>query len=132
LTPDKFGKEIIDLVGTWPFYIQVVGDAVVRAVQAGDVSPLVDRSSLRRLVERRLIDEWTDHFKGRWAEIDTAGRSALLAQPKPPPSPQTLAPAQRNDLRDAGLLRQGEQWLADPPFFAWVTRNAASLQDRGM
>ena len=132
LTLGKSGQAIIDLVGTWPFYMQVAGDAVVRAVQGGDVSPLNDRSSLHRLVEQRLIDEWTDHFTGRWAEIGTAGRSALLADLMPPPSPQTLTPAQRNDLRDAGLLRQGERWLADPPFFAWVARNAASLHDQGM
>jgi DNA segregation ATPase FtsK/SpoIIIE, S-DNA-T family len=105
---------------------------VVSAVQGGDLSPLDGGLPLRRLVEQRLIDEWTDHFTGRWAEIGAAGRSALLAVPMAsPPPPQRLTPAQRTDLRDVGLLRPGEEWLADPPFFAWVARNAASLHDQG-
>jgi S-DNA-T family DNA segregation ATPase FtsK/SpoIIIE len=128
LPPDSTGKVIIDLVGTWPFYLQVVGDAVVRAVQSEDFSPLSDREALHRLIDRRLLDEWTSHFEGRWAEIGPAGRSALLDEPGTPAV--SLAPAQRNDLRDVGLLRPGDRWLPDPPFFAWIKRNAASLRDR--
>ena len=130
ITPDKTGREIVKLVGTWPFYLQVVGDAVVRAVQAGDFRPLSDPSSLSRLVEYSLIDEWTSHFEGRWAEIGVAGKSALLAEPGAPPS--SLTPAQRNELRATGLLRPGDRWLVDPPFFAWIARNAASLRDRDL
>ena len=130
LPPDTTGKAIIELVGTWPFYLQVVGDAMVRAVQGGDFAPLSHAGALRQLVQRRLIDEWRDLFEGRWAEIGRAGRSALLAQSNA--SPQSLAPAQRKDLRDTGLLRPGDRWLVDPPFFVWVARNAASLRDQDL
>jgi S-DNA-T family DNA segregation ATPase FtsK/SpoIIIE len=129
ISPAKTGKAVLRLTGAWPFYLQVIGDAVVRAVQGGDVGPLADQSALERLVEQHLLDEWTDHFQGRWAEIGSAGRAALLTQRGLPPD--DLAPAQREDLRDAGLLPR-EQWLADPPFFAWVARNEASLRDREM
>jgi S-DNA-T family DNA segregation ATPase FtsK/SpoIIIE len=119
---------IIELTGSWPFYLQVVGDAVVRQVQAEDLRPLTDRQALLRLVQQRLLDEWTHHFQGRWAEIGAPGRAALLTQPGS--VPEGLAPAQRDDLRDVGLLRPGDVWLDDRPFFDWIARNATSLHDR--
>jgi S-DNA-T family DNA segregation ATPase FtsK/SpoIIIE len=85
------------------------------------------REALRRLVEQRLLDEWTHHFQTRWAEIGSPGRAALLAKPGAPPG--RLSPAQRDDLRVVGLLRPGDVWLDDLPFFDWIARNAASLQD---
>ena len=118
---------IIELTGSWPFYLQVVGDAVVREVQAEDLRALTDRQVLQRLVQRRLLDDWTHHFQGRWEEIGAPGRAALLTLPGI--APETLAPAQRDDLRDVGLLRPGDVWLDDRPFFDWIARNAASLHD---
>ena len=118
---------IIESTGSWPFYLQVVGDAVVRQVQAQDSRPLTDRQALQRLIQQQLLDEWTHHFQARWAEIGIPGRAALLTQPGTPP--EDLAPAQRDDLRDVGLLRPGDVWLDDRPFFAWIARNAASLHD---
>ena len=118
---------IIDQVGTWPFYLQVIGDAIVRSVHAGDRRPLDSAEALRRLVEERLLDGWRAHFRSRWAEIGDAGRAALLRSPLP--TPRDLAPAQRIDLRDVGLLQAGERWLQDRPFFDWATRNSAALHD---
>jgi len=128
IEPDTTGLAVVDLVDTWPFYLQVVGDALVRAVQAGDLGTLTDRSELARLVQRRLVDDWSHHFEGRWAEIGPAGRAALLDQPGT--APRSLAPAQREDLRDVGLLQPGDRWLPDPPLFNWVARNATELRDR--
>jgi S-DNA-T family DNA segregation ATPase FtsK/SpoIIIE len=116
---------ILELTGAWPFYLQVAGDAVVRRTQ--DQGPVTGREALRRLVEQRLLDEWTHHFQTRWAEIGSPGRAALLAKPGAPPG--RLSPAQRDDLRVVGLLRPGDVWLDDLPFFDWIARNAASLQD---
>jgi S-DNA-T family DNA segregation ATPase FtsK/SpoIIIE len=129
LEPTRVGEAIIELVGTWPFYLQVVGDAVVRAAQANDLRPLSDRQALNSLVELRLLDEWSQHFQARWAEIEIPGRAVLLEAPLP--APQLLTPAQRNDLRDVGLLRPGDVWLSDRPFFKWITRNAKALDDGG-
>jgi S-DNA-T family DNA segregation ATPase FtsK/SpoIIIE len=129
LEPEPVGARILELVGTWPFYLQVVGDAVVRAVQSGDSAPVEDPGALQRLVEQHLLDEWSPHFVGRWAEIGPAGRAALLRQPGATPEPSSLTPVQREDLREVGLLRPGERWLVDRPFFAWTARNVASLRD---
>lgn len=124
---ETVATEIIALIGSWPFYLQVAGDAVVRAVQTDDLRPLRDTGALRHLIESQLLDKWTRHFQGRWAEIDAAGRAALLADPGHPP--EALTPAQRDDLRAVGLLRPGNRWLDDQPFFDWIARNASVLRD---
>jgi S-DNA-T family DNA segregation ATPase FtsK/SpoIIIE len=118
---------IVEQVGTWPFYLQVIGDAVVRCAQTGDRRPLDSDEELRRLIEERLLDGWTQHFRARWAEIGEAGRAALQKHPRP--APRDLAPGQRNDLRDVGLLQAAENWLQDRPFFDWMIRNATALHD---
>ncbi|SFD45498.1 FtsK/SpoIIIE domain-containing protein [Streptomyces aidingensis] len=127
LAPDGVAAAILDLVGTWPFYVQVMGDAVVRAVQGGDDRPLEDPAALEHICVRALLDGWTGHFEARWAEIGAAGRAALLREPGRAPADAT--PAQRNDLREAGLLRPGDQWLDDRPFLHWIARNRTSLRD---
>ncbi|NUS17266.1 MAG: hypothetical protein HOY69_38715, partial [Streptomyces sp.] len=124
---DTTAAAIVRSVGSWPFYLQVAGDAVVRAVQGNDLSPLTSAGALQELVERQLLDEWTQHFASRWAEIGPAGRAALLAEPGA--LPRGATPAQRQDLRDAGLLRPGEKWLDDRPLLGWIARNEISLRD---
>jgi S-DNA-T family DNA segregation ATPase FtsK/SpoIIIE len=127
IPPDLTGAEILRLVGTWPFYLQVVGDAVVRAVHSSERDVLTDADALQRLVEQRLLDDWTHHFQARWAEIGPAGRAALLSKPGSVPSDVSVVG--RQELRDVGLLRPGERWLSDYPFFAWIARNEISLRD---
>jgi S-DNA-T family DNA segregation ATPase FtsK/SpoIIIE len=118
---------ILEQVGAWPFYLQAVGDAVVRRVQVGDRGPLDSPERLRQLIEEKLLDRWTTHFWARWQEIGEAGRAALRLCAQP--TPADLAPAQRADLREVGLLLTGERWLPDRPFFDWITRNSAALHD---
>ncbi|MEV1019513.1 FtsK/SpoIIIE domain-containing protein [Streptomyces sp. NPDC050264] len=127
IAPDRTGRAVLDLVGTWPFYLQVVGDAVVRAAQANEVRPLSDDGALAELVEQRLIVEWDHHFRARWEEIGRAGRAALLADPGH--VPVDAARAQRNDLREVGLLRHHNRWLSDRPFFDWIGHSESSLRD---
>ncbi|MGW1886858.1 FtsK/SpoIIIE domain-containing protein [Streptomyces sp. NPDC001970] len=127
IAPERTGSQILELVGTWPFYLQVMGDAVVRAVQRDDLRPLTGPEALRDLADRVLLDGWTQNFEARWAEIGPAGRAALLASPGVVPGDP--ARAQRNDLREVGLLRQGETWLTDRPFFDWIARNEIKLRD---
>lgn len=127
LVRETTATRIVDMVGTWPFYLQAVGDGVVRAVQGNDLGALNSQEALRALVDRRLLDDWTDHFRSRWAEIGRAGRAALLDRPGEPP--REASPAQRQDLREVGLLLPGERWSDDPPFLAWIARNEISLRD---
>jgi len=128
LEPNEIGRAVVARVGTWPFYLQVVGDALVRAVRDGDRGPLMDRRLLDALVQDRLIDKWSRHFRSRWIEIDPIGRAALLDHGTGDPA--LLSPAQRDDLREVGILRPGDEWLQDSPFYAWMERNAAALRDR--
>ncbi|MER5833094.1 FtsK/SpoIIIE domain-containing protein [Streptomyces sp. NPDC002130] len=127
LAPERTGTAVVGLVGTWPFYLQVAGDAVVRAVQANSLRPLTDTQALKELVDERLIGDWNHHFLARWAEIGEAGRAALLAEPGCVPA--DAARAQRQDLREVGLLRHADEWLSDRPFFDWIARNASPLRD---
>jgi tetratricopeptide (TPR) repeat protein len=128
LERNEIGRAVVRRVGTWPFYLQVVGDALVRAVRDGDRGPLVDARRLDTLIRDRLIDKWTRHFHSRWAEIGPIGRAALLDHGIGDPA--LLAPAQRDDLREVGILRPGDEWLPDAPFYAWMERNAVALRDR--
>lgn len=126
--PDTTGEEVLDLVGSWPFYLQVIGDALVReARRDGRVDAgVVD---LPQLIEARLLDEWSHHFHGRFSEIGPLGRSALLSAVQPPPDPARLAPAQRTELSSAGLLLANNRWLPDPPLYKWIMRNRQLLLD---
>ncbi|WNI19852.1 FtsK/SpoIIIE domain-containing protein [Streptomyces sp. ITFR-21] len=127
LPRDTTAARIVEYVGTWPFYLQAVGDAVVRAVQGDDLEPLTRPRALRDLVTHRLLDEWSHHFRARWAEIGPAGRAALLAAPGS--LPLDASPAQRQELREVGLLGHGDEWLHDPPLLDWIARNENSLSD---
>ncbi|AUH43135.1 hypothetical protein CXR04_25830 [Streptomyces sp. CMB-StM0423] len=130
IAPDRAGARILALVGTWPFYLQVMGDAVVRAVQADDRRPLTSGPALEELCRQELLIGRSEQFQSRWAEIGPAGRAALLHTPgAPPPEP---APAQRMELRDVGLLRPGDVWLADRPFFDWIALSQVSLRDESL
>ncbi|GAA2658214.1 hypothetical protein GCM10010400_15040 [Streptomyces aculeolatus] len=130
IEPDRAGARILALVGTWPFYLQVMGDAVVRAVQADDRRPLTSGPALEELCRQELLIGRSEQFQSRWAEIGPAGRAALLHTPGgPPPEP---APAQRMELRDVGLLRPGDVWLADRPFFDWIALSQVSLRDESL
>lgn len=130
IEPGRAGARILALVGTWPFYLQVMGDAVVRAVQADDRRPLTSGPALEELCRQELLIGRSEQFQSRWAEIGPAGRAALLHTPGgPPPEP---APAQRMELRDVGLLRPGDVWLADRPFFDWIALSQVSLRDESL
>ncbi|MFC4030936.1 FtsK/SpoIIIE domain-containing protein [Streptomyces polygonati] len=130
LPRETTAARIVESVGTWPFYLQAVGDAVVRAVQDNDLAPLTSASALRDLITYRLLDEWSQHFRARWAEIGRAGMAALLSAPGELPA--APSPAQRQELREVGLLGPGEVWLHDPPLLEWIARNENSLRDGGM
>lgn len=118
----KLVEHVIDIVGTWPFYLQVVGDALVRSETSS-----MALEAIHDFVVHELIDQWTGQFHARWSEIDSAARQALLQRPGSWPSnPSRL---QREQLRLAGLLGPGEVPLVDKPFFNWIDRNRHALRD---
>lgn len=91
--PLATADSILAEVGTWPFYLQVVGEALVRAARDGRTLALDHFRELRRLIERELIVGRTDGFRSRWNEIGPAGREALLEQPGSRPSTPALRSA---------------------------------------
>ncbi len=127
LIPPVTADRILRDVGPWPFYLQVVGDALVRAARAGNTRALDDGRELRALIERELLVEKADVFRSRWSEIGPAARAALLdARGGPPKNPNAT---QGGQLRDVGLLLSQNKWLPDPPFFDWIQYASQELHD---
>ncbi|MET9970940.1 hypothetical protein ABZZ80_34785, partial [Streptomyces sp. NPDC006356] len=118
---------ILKNVGPWPFYLQVVGDALVRAARAGNTLALHDDRELRSLIERELLVNKADVFRSRWNEIGPAAREALLETPGTPPKNPNAA--QGRQLREVGLLLSRNKWLLDRPFFDWIDHAYHELHD---
>ncbi|MFJ9705801.1 FtsK/SpoIIIE domain-containing protein [Streptomyces sp. NPDC101234] len=125
--PHAAGDRILTEVGPWPFYLQVVGEALVRAARDSRLPALDSRNALRAFIEKELIVGRSDVFRSRWNEIGPAGRGALLSDPGSVPGDPTRA--QRKDLRDVGLMVWSGGWLDDRPFFAWIRHWRLELAD---
>lgn len=129
---DLTARWIIELCGPWPFYLQVMGHAVVQAVRAGDRLALVERRGVSDLYEQRLLLDRDPVFRGRWAELPERARrilrpasgSASATPVKDLPAYKDLARDDKKVLRDTGLCNPLGQWLEDRPFFEWIRRSA--------
>jgi len=116
-------------VGGWPFYLQVMGNAVVQAVKAGNQRALVDRMGVQDLYEKRLLAERDSVFRGRWRELPPQCRELLLFDPSQIPPPLTrLSPSHHELLNDVGLTDPLAGWIEDNPFFDWVRRHQELLR----
>ncbi|MGW0878209.1 FtsK/SpoIIIE domain-containing protein [Streptomyces sp. NPDC002671] len=125
--PSVTADRILKDVGPWPFYLQVVGDALVRAARAGSTLALGDDRELRSLIERELLVNKADVFRSRWSELGPAAREALLgARGSLPKDPSA---AQGQQLREVGLLLPQNKWLTDRPFFDWIDYAYHELHD---
>jgi hypothetical protein len=132
LAPDGTARWILDLCGGWPFYLQVMGFAVVQAVREGERRALVEREGVRDLYEQRLLlDRNAGYFATRWAELPERVRGVLdtiRTLPKGErPVYRDLPPEDRQALRDTGLCNALGAWLEDEPFFDWIVR----IKDEG-
>jgi hypothetical protein len=138
---ERTARWIIDITGPWPFYLQVMGHAVVQAVRAGNRLSLVERRGVSDLYEQRLLVDRDAVFRGRWAELPERARrilrqapgaqgSAIAQQARSPatmtglPSYYDLPRDDKQVLRDTGLCTPLGQWLDDRPFFEWIRRSA--------
>jgi uncharacterized protein YjbI with pentapeptide repeats len=130
LEADKTAAWITELCGGWPFYLQVMGHAVVQAVQSGRRKALVDREGVLDLYDDRLLLGRAPAFRGRWDELPPPARTTLLGMTGSRPPPYTsLAPDQRKAVRDTGLCTSTGRWLKDRPFYDWVLQNSHDLRD---
>jgi WD40 repeat protein len=129
---DRTARWIVDQCGPWPFYLQVMGFAVVHAVRAGTRLALVERRGVSDLYEQRLLVDRDPVFRGRWAELPERARRVLRATASAPggvtliglPAYKDLSRDDRKVLRDTGLCNPLGQWLDDRPFFDWIRRSA--------
>ncbi|MFJ6088226.1 FtsK/SpoIIIE domain-containing protein [Streptomyces sp. NPDC092369] len=125
--PSGTADRILRNVGPWPFYLQVVGDALVRSARAGSTLAVHDAAELESLIERELLVNKADVFRSRWSEIGPAAREALLGARGG--QPRDLSRAQGTELRDVGLLLPQNRWLSDRPFFDWIRHAYEELHD---
>ncbi|WP_438043395.1 eIF2A-related protein [Sorangium sp. So ce128] len=126
---ERTARWIVELCGPWPFYLQVMGYALVQAVRAGQRRALVERAGVRELYEQRLLlDRDAAFFRPRWAELPRRARAVLGALRGAPdaalPEVRRLPSEDVAVLCDAGLCDALGAWLADPPFFDWIRRVA--------
>ncbi|WP_438029227.1 eIF2A-related protein [Sorangium sp. So ce233] len=126
---ERTARWIVELCGPWPFYLQVMGYALVQAVRAGQRRALVERAGVRDLYEQRLLlDRDAAFFRARWAELPERARGVLGALRGAPdaalPEVRRLPSEDVAVLCDAGLCDALGTWLADPPFFDWIRRVA--------
>ena len=119
---------ILDLCGTWPFYLQVLGFAVVHDVRTRTRRALVERERVHELYEQALLVERHALFRSRWDELTRPAQDALRGvRGKQPPPFSALAPAEQDELIACGLCDTLQRWIADPPFFDWIERQRDRL-----
>ncbi len=124
---------IVELCGPWPFYLQVMGYELVKAVRAGDRRPLVERHSVLDLYERKLLFDWFAVFHDRWNELPPRVQRILRNLHRLPrgemPGYADLSLDEQGALGEAGLCVPPGIWLKDPPFFDWIRRRGDAGKD---
>jgi predicted amidohydrolase len=130
---DRTAHWIVDICGPWPFYLQVMGYAVVQEVRAGKRKSLVERSAVLDLYDQRLLLERdAAFFHARWAELPDRAKQILRrirgSSGGDLPVYRDLPPEDRKILRDTGLCDFGK-WLQDKPFYDWIRRAGGDIDD---
>lgn len=134
--PARTAAWILEACGTWPFYLQVMGYAVVEEVRAGHRRPLVDRYALRELYERRLLRERLAVFRSRWSDLRRPAQDLLLSELEQARAAgregltpyRDLSRPARTIFSDAGLIDAARGWTLDRPFRDWLHRNLDELE----
>jgi len=116
-------QQVVERCGAWPYYLQVMGWELVQRSRGGDRDAHNRSEALARLVEEELPRRARAAFLSRWNELPTSARQALASLAAPVDLPRDA----RDVLSRAGLLLDGRVWLHDPPFRAWIERNAPHL-----
>jgi WD40 repeat protein/predicted amidohydrolase len=120
---------IVELCGPWPFYLQVMGNAVVQAVHSGKRSALVKREGVLELYDEHLLLDRDSVFRARWHELPEVARAVIATVREGQlPAYRTLSRAERKAVRDTGLCTSTGRWLDDRPFFDWIQQNADDLK----
>lgn len=131
LDEHRAGRWILERCGTWPFYLQVMGHAIVEEVRAGRTSLLSSDDEYGELYVEHLLEPYNNAFLGRWRELPRPARAALLGAGDGLPDIDELTPEQREAVRRADLYERLRGWklVADPPFLDWIRRMRTELAD---
>ena len=116
---------VIDAVGGWPFYLQVMGFALDHELRVG--RPVVTRDQVLSLRHQRLVVDRDPVFAGRWHELPRVARVALLDHLDRLPRLDDLDLETADAILGAGLATPAGVWLDDIPFFQWVRLHARRL-----
>jgi WD40 repeat protein len=126
IEPDKTARWTVARCGTWPFYLQVMGDAVVGAVLEGNRRALVEAQGVTDLYEQSLFAAHDGSFQVRWEELPGAAQAIVHAIRDPIKLVyKDLGREEQKILRDTGLCDSRGQWIDDRPFFEWIQRTVA-------
>jgi hypothetical protein len=127
--PEPAARWVISHCGPWPFYLQVMGHALIEAARARYRKPFVDWQAFLELYDKRLLADRAAAFTGRWEELPEPVRALLLQEEFQVTRPTYLQqpPALRGLLVDTGLCSPQGSWLVDRPFFDWIHINASRL-----
>ena len=124
---ERTARWIVETCGTWPFYLQVMGDAVVRSVRDGNRSALTHRRGVRDLYHAALLVGWGHVLEERWQQLSQTARDALLDvySGRHDVDYRSLSAVARKHLREAGMYTPGVGWIDDRAFKDWIRMHAA-------
>jgi len=136
IDPQRTGRWILDLCGGWPFYLQVMGHAVVEEARSDRRGPLADKTALIDLYERKLLDDHAAVFTNRWSDLRRPAQQVLLelfrearrARHNELTPHRELTRSARAALRDADLLDPNRGYKIDRPLRDWLHRNLDDLE----
>jgi formylglycine-generating enzyme required for sulfatase activity/predicted phosphodiesterase/energy-coupling factor transporter ATP-binding protein EcfA2 len=130
IDPEGVGRWIVKLTGGWPFYLQVLGHALVEEVRGRQISANPRKGDIQRLYEQALLYQYEFVFRQRWRELDDRTRGILLGgRAGALPEPSTLSPFDIEHLERQGLFHQRRGWLLsnDGPFIDWLKEHYRGL-----
>lgn len=120
---------IFDLCDGWPFYLQIMGEAVTLWLMENPGSTLT-REKVKSLYEGHvLLSIRSSIFQKRWNDLPKDCKRILLRSTEQRPKFEEFDPTTVTLFRNHGLYdRSGlGGWLKDPPFFDWIHMNRKEL-----
>jgi hypothetical protein len=124
------GRWIVEFVGGWPFYLQVLAHAFVEDQRGRPNRRRPVRGDIHRLYERTLLREYEFVFRQRWRELGERTQRVILRGTQGQlPSRSTLSPSDVDHLERQGLYdsRLGWTLAQDKPFLEWLGSHLENL-----
>ncbi|PRQ08762.1 WD domain, G-beta repeat protein [Enhygromyxa salina] len=124
---------VVQECGTWPYYLQVLGYALVQEQTVHQRTPAtMSRGDFQDFYRRVLLRAKATYFELRWQEFTPRAREVLRAglaaarEHRRLSNPTDLTDAEKRVMRDQGALADGS-WVIDKPFLNWMHDNIETL-----